>query len=373
MSTKAFFSEINYLRGFAILAVISIHVSAYYTQMPSINALTIFYILIGSFSGFAVPAFIFISGFVLYNKYRTINSSIEFYRKRFSIMIPQYVIISTLHLILVFFAAKVIDHTVDFSPYAIILKYATGKAFYHLWFFVLIIQLYILYPYILDLYTTSKIKNQTIHVLLTTSVLVIVYRSFLESITYIGNILLFCGYLFFFIFGMYVRDYYNLIEPKLVRKENTIFMLGTYIISSSIYASYTIKSYNSYGINNPDHTILILVNIYGLILSTIGIIALLNFSTYLSVKKPLRCMSYIGNNSFAIYIVHATILCAIVIFFSKLGFNWENILFYPAIFILTIILSVICIECIKKLPKNEYLIGKVNKEYQFHESISSLE
>ena len=65
-----YFSEIVYLRAFAILAVISIHVSYYFTEMISINFLTLLYMSIDTFSHFAIPLFVCISGFVLYNKYQ---------------------------------------------------------------------------------------------------------------------------------------------------------------------------------------------------------------------------------------------------------------------------------------------------------------
>ena len=58
-----YYSEMNYLRGFAILSVISIHISDYFTEMTNINLLTVLYMAIDAFSQAAVPAFVFISGF----------------------------------------------------------------------------------------------------------------------------------------------------------------------------------------------------------------------------------------------------------------------------------------------------------------------
>src|ERR1035437_10691237 len=64
-----YYPEINYLRGFAILSAISVHVSGNFAEMTNINLLTILYMAINALSCVAVPAFIFISGFVLYNSY----------------------------------------------------------------------------------------------------------------------------------------------------------------------------------------------------------------------------------------------------------------------------------------------------------------
>ena len=53
--------EIDYLRGFAILAVIIIHTSANFTEVEYLNNLVIINIFIDVFSHFAVPLFIFTS------------------------------------------------------------------------------------------------------------------------------------------------------------------------------------------------------------------------------------------------------------------------------------------------------------------------
>ena len=50
-----YFDEINILRAFAILAVISIHVSANFTKMDTINGLAALYMSIDVLSHFAVP------------------------------------------------------------------------------------------------------------------------------------------------------------------------------------------------------------------------------------------------------------------------------------------------------------------------------
>ena len=76
-----YFDEINILRAFAILAVISIHVSAYFTHMGTINGLAALYMSIDVLSHFAVPLFIAISGFVLYNKYFDDIDIKRFYKK----------------------------------------------------------------------------------------------------------------------------------------------------------------------------------------------------------------------------------------------------------------------------------------------------
>ncbi|HBP64468.1 MAG TPA: hypothetical protein DD730_09365 [Desulfosporosinus sp.] len=57
--------EINFLRAFAVLAVIAIHTSGYFTEIKSYNHLVLVNLWADIFCQFAVPLFILISGFVL--------------------------------------------------------------------------------------------------------------------------------------------------------------------------------------------------------------------------------------------------------------------------------------------------------------------
>jgi len=87
VSKLAYFKEIDILRAIAILGVLSIHVSAYFVYMKDITLLTFFYVSIDILSHFAVPLFVFISGFVLFNKYHDHMSYIKFCKSRIKTII----------------------------------------------------------------------------------------------------------------------------------------------------------------------------------------------------------------------------------------------------------------------------------------------
>lgn len=73
--------------------------------------------------------------------------------------------------------------------------------------------------------------------------------------------------------------------------------------------------------------------------------------------KSLDLLENIGKYSFGIYLVHALILYVIILAFQQFGFDWNNWLFYPLVCILTLVLSYLCVEIIRKFPYNEYIIG----------------
>jgi peptidoglycan/LPS O-acetylase OafA/YrhL len=75
-----YFPELDCLRGFAILAVITTHANAYFAQMGTISNLTILYMVLMVLADYGAPLFFLVSGFALYNKYR-----IKFNLKEFSL------------------------------------------------------------------------------------------------------------------------------------------------------------------------------------------------------------------------------------------------------------------------------------------------
>ena len=99
-SNKTRINELDFLRAFAVLAVIMIHTVAKIDQIKSLNSLVFVNVFIDVASHFAVPVFIIVSGIVLsYNYYKNINYK-AYYIKRFFSIIPQFLFFSLLYLIL---------------------------------------------------------------------------------------------------------------------------------------------------------------------------------------------------------------------------------------------------------------------------------
>ena len=93
-------TEIDYLRCFAILAVIYIHTAAATTRVDEIPNLDLFPVIyLENLAQFAVPLFICISGFVLYLSYKPSEGVRSFYRKRYMRIIPPYLLFSAVYLI----------------------------------------------------------------------------------------------------------------------------------------------------------------------------------------------------------------------------------------------------------------------------------
>ncbi|WP_265582386.1 acyltransferase [Methanofollis aquaemaris] len=366
-----YFDEINILRAFAILAVISIHVSTYFTQMSTINLLATVDMAIDAFSHFAVPLFIAISGFVLYNKYSGTIDLKKFYEKRLKSTLPPYLIFSTFYLAMTYIGSIVLAKSVNLDIPHIIYRYATGGCFYHLWFFVLIIQLYLLYPAILWIYRSFESRGRVFELLLASFLIGVIYRLcplpdvFILGVAtpILGVATKFMGYLFYFILGMVVRSRYD--ELLLKSGSNTSLccmsvpllcctILGVFEYARE-YFKIDITSIMPFAGQYWHGLTVAITPLYYVVIFALCF----SISLHLLSSKTVifKLLEKIGHYSFGIYLVHAFILYMLVLVFPKFGFDWNNWFFYPLTFCLTLILSYISVEILQKIPYSTYIIG----------------
>jgi probable poly-beta-1,6-N-acetyl-D-glucosamine export protein len=360
-----YFSEIVYLRSFAILAVISAHVSAYFMYMDSINFLTLLYMSIDTFSHFAIPLFVCISGFVLFNKYQGSYSLNIFYKKRFLSVVPQYTIFSILGILFIYVGSVYSGKVWNLGIRDIIYQYFTGTTFYHLWFFILIIQLYILYPIIEKIFAKSVENHKTLGLLIFLLMVQIVYQIFsIKNIFLIGTLTQFLGYTFYFVLGMYIRSHY-------LDYKNTIMNFKFSFVFYSALLSATVLGIGiwcfQYFENDLNPQLISIYEGISAIVAPFYYILILVLCSYIAVKfsdmipnTTTKGLKIIGNYSFQIFLIHAYILLIFTsILLPKMGFNMSNWLFYPVIFTVVLSLSLVIAYILNKVPYHEYVIGNL--------------
>ncbi|KZE42831.1 hypothetical protein AV540_25515 [Brevibacillus parabrevis] len=143
MSRKERIAELDLIRGFAFLAVVYQHVIGIFIREQGLSEQTaIVYGMLFHLLKFAVPAFIFITGLVLfYNYYEKVNY-IGFMRKRVTEILVPYGIWSAIYMSL-----QIWPQGWESSFFRTVSKnLVTGTSSYHLWFVVMIFQFYLLYP-----------------------------------------------------------------------------------------------------------------------------------------------------------------------------------------------------------------------------------
>ncbi|HUM44864.1 MAG TPA: acyltransferase, partial [Fervidobacterium sp.] len=144
--------EFDVLKGLSITAVILIHVTSHGVGTFDPTSTSYFvYLILNRLSQFAVPTFIFASSVLLSyihgDGFRSMTTEKlkTFYRKRFVRVIPPYLIWT-----LVYLVVKHIESNgtvaVNLGNYFNLL--VRGDGYYHLYFVIVILQVYILLPFI---------------------------------------------------------------------------------------------------------------------------------------------------------------------------------------------------------------------------------
>lgn len=350
--------EIDILRGITFLAVVMQHSLAGFIYEPGLRIYeSIPSALLLNIIRFAVPLFVVITGFSLYYSDKGIGY-ISFIGKRFKQIILPYLLWTAIYDLFIFFinGMKIKSLSEVISEY---IKYSlTGTASYHLWYMVLIIQFYFLYP-MFKLFINknrSKINNTIIlivffilHILLLywyNNFSADVYKSS-EGITkYIlaYKDRLFIMWMFYFFLGAYFALYYNEIKLLLYKIRYITgvgFLVSLLFVMKKMTSVATINENSDYIINHflgsPLNTLMFPL----LIFSILFIYPLAEYILNNRVKIGEYLIS-VGKYSFGAYLIHALVL-RYVNAFLRLFFPW----FYMNIILSFIITSIISLSIIK--------------------------
>lgn len=140
------FLSLDLLRGLACLMVVVIHTTSTYLIEPSREAYRLLFAGLNTFAGAAVAVFIFISGMSLTLGYmdRTIHYITFIKRRVLRVGLP--------FVVWALFYALVINRGLFFKGASGFLGLALGFSMYHLYYMVIILQFYIVYPFLLKLH-----------------------------------------------------------------------------------------------------------------------------------------------------------------------------------------------------------------------------
>lgn len=145
MGMQGRIEEASFIKGVAILGVILIHVTAFslrHTEPLTEGGL---FFVINQMGRFSVPVFFMISGLLLFHRYYHNDeflASVFFKRRGLYIVVP-YFIWSVFYLVYSWLA-----HPVSAPRTAVetLTVFITGEAYYHLYYIVVMVQFYLLFP-----------------------------------------------------------------------------------------------------------------------------------------------------------------------------------------------------------------------------------
>lgn len=152
MEKRAKITEIDLVRGFAMMGVLTVHATSFATVQMRGDDFFGLYNFLNIFSKVGTTTFIFLSSFVLYYNYyhRPFRGKdlARFYRNRLMYILVPYVVFSVLYFTVSWYhrggvtdIAAMLD---SFWP-----KLAIGKSYTHLYFIFINIQFYLLFPLLL--------------------------------------------------------------------------------------------------------------------------------------------------------------------------------------------------------------------------------
>ncbi|NOQ12993.1 MAG: acyltransferase family protein [Methyloprofundus sp.] len=308
---------IEYLRVLAIIAVITIHVTtSTYNNFGQIELLNwLFASFLNSFSRFAVPIFVMVSGCVLLGRDVKIK---KFYVSRGMRLIPAILFWS-----LFYVAFDYIYNNPDLSSMLWKLKFGifiSGQSYYHLWYLSMYLCLMLFFPFINNYILGRKPSIEDFYIIIGIFSLFMMLNQisiFMKEVLHIGitwfkSFPWFIGY---FIIGYFIDTYTNKIK---------ISNLTTIIIIFIILALTNILNfYSSSALGIVKDTLIINnVGIFDFIL-TISIFYL--FSNNREIFKENNLVSSISSMSFGIYLIHPVFM---EIFFRNLNPYVETTLVY---------------------------------------------
>ena len=340
MSSKPRITAIETLRGMSFLAVVLQHSIAHYAYVPEVTYTDgVMMSVLLMLSKFAVPAFLFITGMVLFYNYEDRFTSGTFIKRRITDIFLPYLIWSLIYILFYAWQTAGLAGFSSLDLGGILTKLLTGKSSYHLWYIIMIMQLYLLFPIIRQgvLLLRNKYRETVLlYFLLITGVVYLIlmfYRGKIGVIAEVADIPFITPWLtvyadrnvlyFFFYFllgaaaGLYPKWWQSIVwKSRMIMVP--LFMLFTayyvYDLSRQFLTPDGLHiQFNRVSLLRPDMALYLVISLF-----VVYFIAM-----RLPEGKCSRLFATIGNLSFGAYLMHALMLIGTYKIEAVLYPNWN--------------------------------------------------
>lgn len=299
------------LRGISIIAVVVIHVTS--SMLDESNTLGNYtYILLNQISRFCVPIFLISSGFGL-----TVNNSYngslkEFYKKRFKLL-PEYLLWTFFYLVTANF-----NSLNSLNLIVIVKAILLGNAYYHMYFVVILLYCYLLYPFIMKFVQT---KIGICIALMVSLIGELIFQLGVQSGSpYLWN------WFFYFTFGIYIASDKKFFE-FIIKYSKTIFITGLLFMLGSAFIS---CAYTNRNVSIFTSSMRPTVILYAIGVLAVGL-------RYFSV--PSKLFEMFDKYSLGIYYVHPLFLTLFSIVEKHVHSNGYSILNFVFVLVFSYLFS----------------------------------
>ncbi|MDN7025623.1 acyltransferase [Methanoculleus sp. FWC-SCC1] len=355
--------ELEYLRGFAILAVIVVHVSVFFTEAARVDALAAVNLALYIVMHFAVPLFLFISGFVLALRYSGTYPLRRFYRRRFLTIGPPYLLFSAVYVLLPAFGALSLTGTLQLpSVDAAALAFLTGTAHYHLWFFVLIAQFYLLFPLIFLGYTAFERRGTVLFLLLALLFVQTLWNAgahlagaFAGTVWYALLIRIFVSHLFWFVLGIAASRHTDAFLHVRQRVPWQAMLLVVVLVTLLLTAMWSVGIAGSghFSTVSPAYFCIYRIAEPVMYLPVFLLLFLAAERLAPSASRSSAALRSIGENSYGIYLIHPLVIAVLVGVFADLAIGTSSWLFYPLLFAVTLAATYVIVRVLERMPGSD--------------------
>lgn len=329
--TKQRIYTFDIIRTIAAYAVIIIHVTAiaytlYTKESPHLFVITI----LNRFFKFATPVFVFLGGLMVHVKYKNRPfKTLPFYKDRFMRIIMPYIFFS-----IFYYFSHLIVYKWSFDGLDLLKQVLMGTAKYHLYFIIIITQLYLLTPILIKL-RSLQFKFIFMTVLLLINLYVVMYVHFPYADRF------FLKYVFTFMMGViYGTDLLTLLKRKSVQ---WVIMLSTFMVGLTYALTFYFQT-----IGTATYSVYFL-NFIWFAYTNLSIYALIIIATWLERFIPLRNKAVaITQYSFFIYLIHPFIMDRSEEILTRIGITSVTLRFVCTLTV-TLVLSTLVAKGLKHL------------------------
>jgi probable poly-beta-1,6-N-acetyl-D-glucosamine export protein len=291
------------LNGLAIVAVVLNHAAGWGVYQVTSGTMSYYIVLaIEKLADFAVPAFLFVSGFfVAYAAQGNNSISWKTVRTRITTLLIPYVIWST-----VFFVCDALTGS-TYGPWEYLRRLVTGEAAPPYFYVPLIIQFYLLSPWIAAWAKTNGKRLLVLSALFQYGVMIVHYvlllganAPALDLLTRLTPYWTFFTWIFFFSFGVVYGARLRELQSRLARFK--WYLLVAVVILGALAILETEVIYRLTGTDQRGSPLTILASFY-------AIAFILCFLSFDKVSIPFsRTIQQLGAHSYGIYLVHPLVL-----------------------------------------------------------------
>ena len=346
---------INALRALAVVCIVAIHVTS--GQAESQMAVYLW----NQAGRFASPLFIFLSGFLLYliEARRPSADYKSFLGRRLNRVAVPYVLWTAFYTVYQVFSDSLevpSEDPLSFLIQKTVLHTLNGQGFSHLYFVLIMVQLYALFPLLYRWVQHAPRLLLAGSFALTLATLTAIYahqngQIILPSLP-VAWTALFPGWLFYFVLGMVasgrIEEWQSFLRPHALK-------LGAGWLLALAVLLWDGKITGTYAISVKPTTMLYFF---------MSLLLLVHLLSRLTVAHAwlVRAVDWTAKQGFAIYLVHPFILSILVKSGQKFGFAsiWYGFDGALLLFATTCILTCSTVSIINLMPFSAYLGGRRN-------------